>query len=137
MNMTSNCDVTNRAHQILMTTIYTNDYHMPLSETPPWKFSAYATTRDLSLFGAPCEIGCWRNRLGMLCLHNSAISKFRSTTMRNENSRLCSQSISPQEIDFLSSTHFQSCNCEMMKNWSKTSAVSNTCRGIKNADFWL
>jgi len=21
----------------------TNDHHMPLNETPPWKFSAYAT----------------------------------------------------------------------------------------------
>ena len=46
MNMTSNYDVTNKAHQILMTTICTNDYHMPLSEIPPWKFSAYVTVSD-------------------------------------------------------------------------------------------
>jgi len=36
MNMTSNCDVTNSAHQIQMTTIC---HRM----TPPGKFSAYAT----------------------------------------------------------------------------------------------
>jgi len=36
MDMTSNCDVTNSAHQIQMTTIW------PWTK-PPWKFSAYAT----------------------------------------------------------------------------------------------
>ena len=36
MSMTSNCDVTNSAHQIQMTTIC----HWM---NPPWKFSAYAT----------------------------------------------------------------------------------------------
>jgi len=37
MDMTSNCDVTNSAHQIQMTTIW------PWTTTPQWKFSAYAT----------------------------------------------------------------------------------------------
>ena len=37
MEMTSNCDVTNSAHQIQMTTTW------PLTNPPPWKLSAYAT----------------------------------------------------------------------------------------------
>ena len=37
---TSNCDVTSRANQIQMTTIWS------LPKNPPWKFSAYATERD-------------------------------------------------------------------------------------------
>jgi len=37
MEMTSNCDVTNSAHQIQMTTIW------PWTKTSPWKFSPYAT----------------------------------------------------------------------------------------------
>jgi len=37
MNMTSNCDVTNSANQIQVTTVC---HWMKL---PPWKFSAYAT----------------------------------------------------------------------------------------------
>ena len=36
MEMTSNCDVTN-------STPNTNDHHMTLNQTPPWKFSAYVT----------------------------------------------------------------------------------------------
>jgi len=36
-DMTSNCDVTNNAHQIQMTTI------CYWTKIPPWKFSAYAT----------------------------------------------------------------------------------------------
>jgi len=36
-NMTSNCDVTNSAHQIQITTI------CRWMKPPPWKFSAYAT----------------------------------------------------------------------------------------------
>jgi len=39
MDMTSNCEVTNSAHQIQMTTIW------PWTETPPWKFSAYANAQ--------------------------------------------------------------------------------------------
>jgi len=35
--MTSNCDVTNNAHQMQMTTIW------PSTKNPPWKVSAYAT----------------------------------------------------------------------------------------------
>jgi len=37
MEMTSNCDVTNSAHQMQMTTIW------PSTKHPPWKVSAYAT----------------------------------------------------------------------------------------------
>ena len=40
MNMTSNCDVTNSAHQIKMTTI------CHWMKNPWWKFSAYATVRS-------------------------------------------------------------------------------------------
>ena len=41
MSMTSNCDVTNSAHQIQMTTI------CHWMKPPPWKFSAYATEPKL------------------------------------------------------------------------------------------
>jgi len=37
MEMTSNCDVTNSAHQKQITTIW------PWTNPPPWKFTAYAT----------------------------------------------------------------------------------------------
>ena len=37
MEMTSNCDVINNAHQKQITTIW------PWTKPPPWKFSAYAT----------------------------------------------------------------------------------------------
>jgi len=47
MDMTSNCDVTNNAHQIQMTTI------CHWMKPPPWKLSAYATVQ----FYQQCEMG--------------------------------------------------------------------------------
>jgi len=54
MQMTSNCEVANSAHQIQMATI------RHWTKTPPWKFSAYATGCD---WKAVCRVDarrfCW------------------------------------------------------------------------------
>ena len=57
MNMTSNCDVTNSAHQIHMTAIC----HWM---NPPWKFSAYATA-----------VPCAATNLSILICKSSARTK--------------------------------------------------------------
>ena len=51
------------------TTPETNDHHMPLNETTPWKFSAYATVRENSRF--------WRAKP----LHYPCFAGFGGTTI--------------------------------------------------------
>jgi len=62
MEMTSNCDVTNSAHQKQITTIW------PWTKPPPWKFSAYATVNDCK--PNPCQNGatCKDSLADYICL---------------------------------------------------------------------